>query len=176
MQFNTCHIPSIILVDLQLHGDERGFFMETFRENTFQENGIPNRFLQDNCSRSGKHILRGMHYQIEHPQGHLVWVTQGKIFDVGVDLRLHSPTFGKWFGITLSADKPQRLYLPPGIAHGFCTLANINDIHYKCTDYYNADDEHGLNWNDPTVGIHWPISKPNLNLRDTHFPFLTDIP
>lgn len=175
MKTQTLEISGMLLISLKKHGDDRGFFMETFRQSVLEDLGLRYHFVQDNRSLSRKNILRGMHYQIKKPQGHMVSVLRGKIFDVGVDLRKNSPTFGKWVGVILSADNPQQLFLPPGIAHGFCTLADENELYYKCTDYYDADDEGGLLWNDPQVGIQWPLTNPIIKARDRQFPMLSQI-
>lgn len=175
MKAERLTIPGMLIITLEKHGDERGFFMEVFRDDVFRTAGINNNFVQDNRSLSGKHILRGMHYRVNTPEGKLVSVLRGKIFDVGVDLRRDSPTFGQWCGVTLSADVPQQLYLPPGIAHGFCTLEDENELYYQCTDYYNSEDEGGLLWCDPQIGIVWPIDKPATSKRDSHFPLLKNI-
>ena len=175
MKVESLKIPGMILITLKKHGDDRGFFMETYRESLFARFGIHEKFVQDSRSLSKKNILRGMHYQIKKPQGHMVSVMRGKIFDVGVDLRKNSPTFGQWCGVELSAENPQQLFLPPGVAHGFCTLDDENEIYYKCTDYYNAEDEGGLLWCDPTINIQWPLANPITNARDNAFPALSEI-
>lgn len=175
MRADYLKIPGMVLITLKKHGDKRGFFLEAYRHSVFQDFGITAEFVQDSRSVSRKNILRGMHYQIQNPQGHMVSVLRGTVFDVGVDLRQNSPTFGQWCGVELSADKPQQLYLPPGVAHGFCTLADENEIYYKCTDYYVAEDEGGLLWNDPSIGIQWPISHPTTNVRDNAFLRLSEI-
>ena len=175
MKLEKLKIHGMLLVTLEKHGDERGFFLETYRRSVFEEFGIRAEFVQDGRSLSKKNILRGMHYQIKKPQGHMVSVLRGKIFDVGVDLRKNSQTFGQWCGVELSSDKPQQLFLPPGVVHGFCTLNEENEIYYKFTDYYDANDEGGLLWNDPTVGIEWPIQNPTSNARDNAFPLLSEI-
>lgn len=169
-------IPGMFLITLQKHEDLRGCFMETYRESLFAQFGIHEKFIQDNFSLSKKNMVRGMHYQIKKPKGHLVTVLRGKVFDVGVDLRKNSPTFGQWCGAELSAAQPQQLFLPAGVAHGFCTLDEDNEIYYKCTGYYDASDEGGLLWCDLNVGIAWPIQNPTTNARDSHFPALSEIP
>ena len=140
MKAEQLKIPGMMLITLKKHGDERGFFMETFRQSALQEIGVNYHFVQDNRSFSRKNILRGMHYQIQKPKGHMISVMRGKIFDVGVDMRKNSPAFGQWCGVTLSAENPQQLFLPPGVAHGFCALEEENEMYYKCTDYYDAQD------------------------------------
>lgn len=175
MKAESLKIPGMILITLEKHGDERGFFMETYRRSVFKELGIAEEFVQDSRSFSRKNILRGMHYQIQKPQGHMVSVLRGKIFDVGVDLRKNSPAFGQWCGVTLSAITPQQLFLPAGVAHGFCTLDDENELYYQCTDYYDPHDEGGLLWKDPAINIQWPIENPITNDRDNAFPALPKI-
>lgn len=173
MKVEELKIPGMILITLKKYADNRGFFMEIYRRSIFSEFGLSSEFVQDNRSFSTKNILRGMHYQIKKPQGKLLSILRGKIFDVGVDLRKNSPTFGQWCGVELSAENPQQLFLPPGVAHGFCTLADDNEIFYKCTDYHDATDEGGLLWNDPVINIQWPITNPIINKRDNMFPTLS---
>ena len=175
MKVDYFKIPGMMLITLDKHGDDRGFFMETYRYSVFSDWGIAMQFVQDSRSFSTKNILRGMHYQIKKPQGHMVSVMRGKIFDVGVDLRSKSSTFGQWCGVELSSEKAQQLYLPPGVAHGFCTLSDENEIYYKCTDYYDPHDEGGLLWCDPVVAIEWPLINPSTNVRDNAFPALSKI-
>jgi dTDP-4-dehydrorhamnose 3,5-epimerase len=141
----------------RVFGDDRGFFLESWNEKKFAEIGISENFVQDNHSRSQKNVLRGLHYQIENPQGKLVWVTQGSVFDVFVDLRKDSPTFGVWDGHILSAENKERLWIPPGLAHGFLVLSDMADFQYKCTEYYSPSNERTLLWNDLELGIEWPI-------------------
>lgn len=153
----------------KVFGDNRGFFLESWNRQTFAGIGIDEEFVQDNHSRSQRNVLRGLHYQIENPQGKLVWVTQGAVFDVFVDLRKNSPTFGKWDGHILSAENKERLWVPPGLAHGFLVLSDTADFQYKCTEYYTPAKERTLLWNDPEIGIDWPISKeesPMLSAKD----------
>ena len=134
-------IPGALIIELECYGDERGFFLETYQQRRYQELGLDIDFVQDNRSYSRKNVLRGMHYQVKYPQGHLVYVIRGEIFDVGLDLRSNSPAFGKWFGKCLSAENHEQLFLPAGVAHGFCVLSDEAEILYKCTDYYHPDDE-----------------------------------
>ncbi|MGO1249497.1 dTDP-4-dehydrorhamnose 3,5-epimerase [Psychrobacter sp.] len=156
MKYTKLSIPDVILLETEVFGDDRGFFMETFRESEFIENCGDFRFVQDNHSSSGKGILRGMHYQHEKPQGKLVRVVKGEVFDVAVDMRANSPTLGQWVGEYLSEDNKRMLWVPPGFAHGFMVTSEQADFVYKCTDYYNPGDEYSLLWNDDTVGIEWP--------------------
>ena len=153
----------------KVFGDDRGFFLESWNRKKFAEIGIDEDFVQDNHSRSAKNVLRGLHYQIERPQGKLVWVTQGSVFDVFVDLRKNSPTFGAWDGHILSAENKERLWVPPGLAHGFLVLSDTADFQYKCTEYYNPEKERAIRWDDPEIGIVWPIPNwetPKLSAKD----------
>lgn len=175
MKFTKTAIPGAVLIDLDVHGDSRGFFLESYQRRSYANHGMDEEFVQDNRSFSKKGVVRGLHYQIRHPIGHLVYVTHGRVFDVGVDLRPKSPTFGKHIAVTLAAENNQQLYLPPGVAHGFCALGEENEILYKCTDYYFPDDEAGVLWNDPDLGIRWPLENPVVNPRDAAFPKLKNI-
>ena len=148
--------PEILLVEPDVFPDPRGFFMETWHAEKYTQHGLPEIFLQDNHSRSTRGVLRGLHYQLEHPQGKLVRVVSGEVFDVAVDIRRGSPWFGKWVGAVLSEENQQQLYVPPGFAHGFCTLSEQADFLYKCTDIYTSGDEYGIAWDDPDIGIEWP--------------------
>lgn len=168
-------IPDVKLLEPKVFGDERGFFMETFRDNWFREHVADRIFVQENHSKSSKNVLRGLHYQINHTQGKLVRVVSGSVFDVAVDLRRSSPTFGKWFGAVLSAENKRQLWVPEGFAHGFYTLENHTEFVYKCTDYYDPSSEHSLLWNDPTIGIDWQlIAEPNLSAKDMAGKLLQD--
>ena len=174
-QFHPLAIPEVILVEPQRFGDARGFFMETYQFETFAENGIAPHFVQDNHSRSAKGVLRGLHYQKDpHAQGKLLKVVLGEIFDVAVDIRRGSPTFGQWVGETLSAENGRLLYVPPGFAHGFCVLSETADLIYKTTDYYKPDTDRGIIWNDPQIGIDWPVTEPNLSEKDAKLPSLAE--
>ena len=169
MQIVNTHIEDVKIIAPKKFGDERGFFMETFRDNWFRENVADVSFVQDNHSKSTHGVLRGLHYQIKQTQGKLVRVTQGEVFDVAVDLRKSSSTFGQWVGELLSEDNAQQLWIPPGFAHGFYVLSNTAEFTYKCTDYYAPEHERSLIWDDPSVGINWPIHNndtPNLSGKD----------
>lgn len=157
MRFTATSIPEVILIEPKVFGDARGFFMETFRAETFSAAGIPVEFVQDNhsCSKSG--TLRGLHYQIQQAQGKLVRVVLGEVFDVAVDLRRSSPSFGKWVAVRLSAENKLQMWVPPGFAHGFYVLSRWAELVYKATDYYSPEWERTLLWNDPQVGIEWPV-------------------
>jgi dTDP-4-dehydrorhamnose 3,5-epimerase len=167
-------IPDVLLIEPKVFGDERGFFLESFHAERYTEAGIPGPFVQDNHSHSARGVLRGLHFQKHYPQGKLVYVTQGSVFDVAVDIRRDSPTFKQWVGVTLTADRHQQFYVPAGFAHGFCVLSEMADFHYKCTDYYHPEDEGSLRWNDPDIGIVWPISQPILSNKDANAPYLKD--
>ena len=158
MKFVPTDIPDVVLIEPVVHGDERGFFMETWRESLFKEAGIQASFVQDNHSRSVQNTLRGLHYQIIQPQGKLVRVTAGEVFDVAVDLREHSPTFGKWVGEILSEENRRQMWVPAGFAHGFLVMSEAAEFIYKCSDYYAPHYERTLRWDDPGVGIEWPLS------------------
>ena len=161
-------IPDVVIIEQKVFGDERGFFLETFQaERYLEEAGINLPFVQDNHSRSGKNVLRGLHFQKTNPQGKLVRVVRGEVFDVAVDIRKDSPTYGKWAGVYLSEENKRQFWVPPGLAHGFVVLSDVADFEYKCTDYYDPSDEGSLIWNDPDVGIEWPEGiEPILSAKD----------
>ena len=168
-------IPDVKLLEPQVFGDERGFFMETFRDEWFRENVADRTFVQENHSKSIKGVLRGLHYQTENTQGKLVRVVSGAVFDVAVDMRENSPTFGQWVGEILSAENKRQLWVPEGFAHGFYVLTDEAEFTYKCTDYYNPKAEHSLIWNDETVGIKWPLEgEPSLSEKDLAGKILAD--
>ncbi|MGZ8187228.1 MAG: dTDP-4-dehydrorhamnose 3,5-epimerase [Methylosarcina sp.] len=168
MKVTTLAIPDVILIEPAVFGDERGFFFESFNQRRFDEIiGRKVNFVQDNHSRSAKHVLRGLHYQIRQPQGKLVRVVQGEVFDVAVDLRRSSPTFGMWAGAILSEENKHQLWIPEGFAHGFIVLSNQAEFLYKTTDYYAPDAERCIRWNDPDIAIDWPFSgEPSLSAKD----------
>jgi dTDP-4-dehydrorhamnose 3,5-epimerase len=159
----------VLLIEPGVFTDERGFFLEAFNEKRFAEHGLPTCFRQDNHSRSIRNVLRGLHYQQHRPQGKLVTVISGRIFDVAVDVRRDSPTFGQWYGTELSGNKPTYVWVPAGFAHGLCVLSDIADVVYKCTEPYAPDDERGVRWDDPALGIEWPIRAPVLSRKDRSF-------
>lgn len=169
MKVTATDIPDVKLLEPNIFGDERGFFMETFREEWFRQHVADVQFVQDNHSKSAKGILRGLHYQLKQPQGKLVRVVSGEVFDVAVDMRRTSPTFGKWVGFFLSGENKRQLWVPPGFAHGFYVTTDSAEFVYKCTAYYSPGDEYSLLWNDPDVAISWPISgssSPILSKKD----------
>ena len=169
MKATPLAIPDVILFEPKVFGDERGFFFESFNQRQFEEAvGRPVQFVQDNHSRSVKNVLRGLHYQIQQPQGKLVRVVAGEVFDVAVDLRQNSPTFGQWVGARLSAENKHQLWVPEGFGHGFVVLSETADFLYKTTDYYAPEHERCIAWNDPTLGIDWPINEgPSLSAKDS---------
>jgi dTDP-4-dehydrorhamnose 3,5-epimerase len=168
-------LPGVMLFELDSFGDARGRFMETFRRDRYRELGIDLEFVQDNYSSSARDVVRGLHYQLEHPQGKLVHVTRGTIFDVAVDVRRGSPTFGRWFGTELSADNHHQMWIPPGFGHGFVATSESADVCYKVTANYAPTDERAVRWNDPTINIAWPLTgEPTLSGRDSKAPSLAD--
>jgi dTDP-4-dehydrorhamnose 3,5-epimerase len=166
--------PEVLLIEPDVFRDTRGFFMETFHAEKFLQHGLPVTFVQDNHSRSTRGVLRGLHYQLEHPQGKLVRAATGEIFDVAVDIRKGSPHFGKWAAAVLSGENCHQLYIPPGFAHGFCVLSEQVDFLYKCSDLYAPSDEYGIAWDDPDIGIDWPELDYILSDKDLRNPGLRD--
>jgi dTDP-4-dehydrorhamnose 3,5-epimerase len=172
-QFQRLELPDIVLVQAGAARDERGYFMESYKQSVFSANGIPAVFVQDNHSHSVRGVLRGLHYQKPpRTQGKLVMVLRGEIFDVAVDIRHGSPTFGKWIGRVLSPDNFHMLYIPVGFAHGFCVLSDEADVIYKVTDEYAPECERGILWNDPEIGIQWPVTQPIVSAKDARLPLL----
>jgi dTDP-4-dehydrorhamnose 3,5-epimerase len=172
----TTPLAGLLVIEPNCFGDERGFFLETYQEKRYHEAGILDEFVQDNQSRSLKGVLRGMHFTVKRPQSQIVTVMRGSIFDVGVDLRSGSSTFGQWFGVVLGDSAgPRQIYMPPGFAHGFCVLSEWADLHYKVSQTYDSADEGGLLWNDADIGVEWPIETPKLHKRDAHFPRLDEL-
>lgn len=177
MEFTPTKIPDVVLVQPKIFEDPRGFFMETYREDRFSAGGIPQRFVQENHSCSQKGVLRGLHYQLRNTQGKLVRAISGEIYDVAVDIRRSSPTFGEWVGIILSAESRQQLWVPTGFAHGFYVLSDSAEVIYKVTDYYAPEWERNILWNDPKIGIEWPLhgnSFPILSKKDVEGNSLED--
>ena len=175
MKVTPMSLPEVLLVEPQRFGDARGYFMETYREERYRASGIGSRFVQDNLSRSTRGILRGLHLQHPNQQGKLVYVLEGEVFDVAVDVRVGSPDFGKWTGAALSADDHRQLWIPPGFAHGFCVTSDTALFAYKCTVAYSAADELGVLWNDPGLSIPWQVAEPKLSGKDATLPRLLDI-
>jgi dTDP-4-dehydrorhamnose 3,5-epimerase len=176
MRVESTDLPGVFIIEPQCFDDARGFFLESFQSERYRAHGMREDFVQDNHSRSLKGVLRGLHFQVKRPQAQLVTVMHGRIFDVVVDLRRTSPTFGRWSGVELSDEGPRQIYMAPGFAHGFCVLSDFADLHYKVSRTYDHTDEAGLFWNDRDIGIKWPIDRPILSARDGSYPLLRDIP
>jgi dTDP-4-dehydrorhamnose 3,5-epimerase len=168
LRFERTAIPGVVLIEPQVHRDPRGFFLESWHAEKYRAGGVDAVFVQDNHSRSARGTLRGLHAQVRRPQGKLVRAVRGEIFDVAVDIRPDSPTFGRWAGATLTAENFRQLWVPPGFAHGFCVLSETAEVEYKCTDVYMKEDEIAIAWDDPEIGIRWPegLSEPLLSPRD----------
>ncbi|MEX1362920.1 MAG: dTDP-4-dehydrorhamnose 3,5-epimerase [Nannocystaceae bacterium] len=176
MKVTPTKLQGVLVVDPDVFADDRGFFLETWSQRRYAEAGLPQVFVQDNLSRSDRGILRGLHLQHPFGQGKLVQVMSGEVYDVAVDVRVGSPTFGQWVGTTLSGDNHRQVYIPPGFAHGFCVVSEHALFSYKCTEAYHRETELGVIWNDPEVGIEWPIAEPSLSSKDAAFPRLSEIP
>ena len=174
MEIETTKIPGVLLLKPRVFVDARGFFMEIWTKASYAQAGLPYSFLQDNISRSMRGCLRGLHFQRRYPQGKLLQAIRGRIWDVAVDLRHESPTFGQWHAEELSDENHCQLYIPPGLAHGFCVLSDQADVLYKCTQYYKPGDEGAIRWNDPDLAINWPVTEPMLSAKDAAAPFLTE--
>jgi len=168
-------IDGVLSIKPKIFGDSRGFFFESYTKKKYAQEGIEMEFVQDNHSKSSKGVLRGLHYQISKPQDKLVRVVQGEVFDVAVDIRKDSPTFGRWEGFLLNDENMQQVFVPKGLAHGFCVLSETAEFLYKCSDYYYPEDEGGIIWNDPDLKIDWPISIPLLSDKDQKYPRFRDI-
>ncbi len=175
MKVTQTSLSGLLLFEPRIFNDARGYFYETFQAQRYQEYGLP-AFVQDNFSRSTQGVLRGLHYQLPKSQGKLVGVTRGKIWDVAIDIRRHSSTFGQWFSVILSDENHTQMYIPPGFAHGFCVLSEVADFYYKCTDFYSPADERGIAWNDKELNLPWPIKQPILSPKDEIYPMLSEIP
>jgi dTDP-4-dehydrorhamnose 3,5-epimerase len=173
MKVTPTELPGVLLLDSRVFHDDRGFFVETFSTAEIRGTGLPETFAQDNHSRSMRGVLRGLHYQLKRPQGKLVHVARGKIFDVAVDIRSGSATFGRWTGIELSDENLFSLWIPGGFAHGFCVLSDVADVIYKCTTLYDPADDRGIAWNDPDIGITWPVESPIVSAKDSAHPRLS---
>jgi dTDP-4-dehydrorhamnose 3,5-epimerase len=168
-------LPGVLLIEPKVFGDARGFFMETYHGKRYRDAGMKEQFMQDNLSFSARGVLRGLHFQNPNAQGKLVYVLQGEVFDVAVDIRRGSPHFGKWFGAVLSAGNKRQLYVPPGFAHGFLVTSETALFAYKCTELYDPASERGIVWNDPDIGIEWPLQQPALSGKDAAAPTLAAI-
>ena len=168
-------LSDCIIIEPKVYGDDRGFFLETFQAERYATVGITLPFVQDNHSRTSKGVLRGLHFQKTKPQGKLVRVVRGEVYDVAVDIRLGSPTYGRWEAVVLSEDNKKQFWVPPGFAHGFMVISDFADFEYKCTDYYDPTDEGSLLWNDPDLNIPWPIKSPFISIKDSQAPLLANI-
>ena len=174
MKVTPTALAEVLLIEPKMFEDERGFFYESFNATRFAEHGLPTEWPQDNHSRSTRGVLRGLHYQLRLPQGKLGTVVRGEVFDVAVDIRRGSPTFGRWTATTLSESRPRYLWIPPGFAHGYCTVSPTADFLYKCTALYDAADDRGVLWSDPRIGIEWPIAEPLLSPKDRRYAGLDE--
>jgi dTDP-4-dehydrorhamnose 3,5-epimerase len=175
LSFVSTEIPGVVRVEPSVYRDDRGFFVETYHEPRYRENGIPERFVQDNHSKSARGILRGLHAQSPNPQGKLVRCVEGSVWDVAVDVRLGSPSWGRHVGFELSDENFRQLYVPPGLLHGFCVLSDTAQVEYKCTAVYDATSDFCVRWNDPELAISWPIEAPTLSEKDREAPLLRDV-
>ncbi len=169
-------LPGVVILEPAVFGDDRGFFQEVYHQGKYREHGIDVTFVQDNWSRSVRGVLRGLHYQLQNPQDKLLSVISGEIFDVAVDIRKGSPTFGQWTGVMLSEENHRQLLVPRGFAHGFCVVSETVDVLYKCSSLYDPQDDRGICWSDPDIGIEWPVENPVVSERDTKHPLLKDVP
>jgi dTDP-4-dehydrorhamnose 3,5-epimerase len=176
MKITETALPGVLLIEPRVFTDARGSFMETWHQARYHELGLPAHFVQDNISFSVRNTLRGLHFQHPKAQGKLVQVLHGEVFDVAVDVRVGSPTFGKWVGMKLSGDNAQQLYIPEGFAHGFCVMSDVAAVSYKCTDFYAPEAEGGIAWNDADLGIPWPSQSPLLSPKDASYPSLMRVP
>jgi dTDP-4-dehydrorhamnose 3,5-epimerase len=175
MRVDETGLAGCLLIEPKCFRDERGFFLESFQQRRYHDAGIAEVFVQDNHSHSRQGVLRGLHFTINRPQAQLITIMRGRIFDVAVDVRPNSATFGRWYGVELSDDRPRQLYMAPGFAHGFCVLSDLADINYKVSEFYDAHDEGGVVWNDRDIGISWPIASPIVAPRDRAYPGLREL-
>jgi dTDP-4-dehydrorhamnose 3,5-epimerase len=176
MNILPCDIAGLLILEPRVFGDSRGFFMELWNRRACREAGLDADFVQDNLSRSRRGTLRGLHFQNPNPQGKLLQVLEGEVFDVAVDVRRKSPTFGRWYGLMLTAENKRQFYVPPGFAHGFAVLSETALFHYKCTEFYSPKDETAIRWDDPVIGIKWPLKAPLLSERDSKALPLREVP
>ena len=175
MKITQTQLPGVTLIQPEIHGDARGFFTETYQSQRYREGGIDATFVQDNLSRSERGVLRGLHFQVEKPQGKLVSCPRGSVFDVAVDVDPSSSTFKQYVAVELNEENHLQMWIPPGYAHGFCVLSEVADFHYKCTEFYQPSLERGVFWNDPDIGIRWPITSPTLSAKDGALPRLAEL-
>ena len=176
MKISATPLQGVLLIEPRVFGDARGFFLESFERSRYATAGIEQPFVQDNHSRSRRGVLRGLHYQLHYPQGKLVRVARGAVYDVAVDIRRGSPQFGQHYSVVLDDESLKQIYIPPGFAHGFCVLSEVADFEYKCTDIYHPEDDGGILWNDPALGIAWPIAAPSLSPKDERYLPLNETP
>jgi len=176
LKLTQLSIPGVILIEPPCFEDNRGFFLETYHLKKYKDAGLVKKFVQDNQSHSSQNVLRGLHYQLKNPQGKLIYAVTGKIFDVALDIRRGSPTFGHWVSAVLSAENKRQIYVPEGFAHGFVVISESADVIYKCTDLYAPGDEYGVLWSDPGLSIKWPVDVPVLSQKDQENPILNQIP
>ena len=176
MKITPTDLPGVLILEPKVFPDARGFFLETYNKEKYLAAGLNIDFVQDNLSFSSKGVLRGLHYQNPHAQGKLVYVLQGEVWDVAVDIRRDSAQFGRWTAVTLTGDNKKQFYIPPGFAHGFCVVSDTALFTYKCTDTYHPECDGGIRWDDPDVGINWPVTEPILSNKDQLLPFLREIP
>jgi dTDP-4-dehydrorhamnose 3,5-epimerase len=169
-------LPGVLLIEPEVFADDRGCFLETWSAARYRDAGVPVDFVQSNLVRSRRGVLRGLHFQVERPQGKLVWAISGEILDVAVDVRRGSPTFGRWFGATLSGENHRQMFVPVGFAHGYCVLSEIAEVAYLCSDYYRPAGDRGVRWDDPAIGIAWPPGEKLLSAKDRALPLLADAP
>jgi dTDP-4-dehydrorhamnose 3,5-epimerase len=174
MKVRATNLPEVLVLEPRVFRDARGFFVETFSTADLAGTSIPDRFAQDNHSRSTRDVLRGLHYQLSRPQGKLIHVVRGRIYDIAVDIRRGSPTFARWVGFELTDENLYSLWIPPGFAHGFCVLSDVADVVYKCTTLYDAADDRGIAWNDPQIAIEWPTPSPIVSEKDSAHPRLSE--
>ena len=175
MKITQTQLPGVSLIQPEIHGDARGFFTETYQSQRYREGGIDATFVQDNLSRSERGVLRGLHFQVEKPQGKLVSCPRGSVFDVAVDVDPSSSTFKQYVAVELNEENHLQMWIPPGYAHGFCVLSELADFHYKCTEFYQPSLERGVFWNDPDIGIRWPVTSPTLSAKDGALPRLAEL-
>jgi dTDP-4-dehydrorhamnose 3,5-epimerase len=176
MKVTRCELSGLLLIEPKVFGDARGYFLETWNQRLYRQCGLDAEFVQDNLSFSRRGTLRGLHFQNPTPQGKLVSVLQGEVFDVAVDIRRSSPAFGRWHGVRLSGEDKRQFYIPPGFAHGFVVLSETAMFHYKCTNFYSPKDELTIRWNDPALAIQWPVKEPLLSEKDGNGSLLRDLP
>jgi dTDP-4-dehydrorhamnose 3,5-epimerase len=175
MKVTETELPGVLILEPRVFKDDRGYFLETWNREGYAAAGLPNQFVQDNLSFSTHGVLRGLHYQEPHPQGKLVWVVSGEVFDVAIDIRVGSPTFGRWTGVTLSAENARQFWVPEGFAHGFVVTGDHARFAYKCTTGYHREAEGSIRWDDPAIGIDWPVTDPVLSEKDAAAPLLAEV-